>query len=42
MGMREKIIVKLLVFLIEFIGKKVENFYAYKLDEIVKGIEEKE
>lgn len=36
MNLRERIVVKLLVFLIEFIGKPLDGFYGYKLEDIIK------
>ena len=36
MNLRERVVVKLLVFLIEFIGKPLDGFYGYKLEDIIK------
>lgn len=36
MNLRERVVVKLLVFLIEFIGEPLDGFYGDKLEDIMK------
>lgn len=37
-SLREKVMIKLIVFLIEFIGKKEDGFYGHNLDSCVHDI----
>ena len=41
MTLREKAIIKLVAFLIEFIGQKVDGFYAFKLEDTIRDLLEK-
>ena len=38
MDLRERIVVKLLVFLIKFIGRKVDKFYSYELENAINEL----
>lgn len=40
MTIREQVLVKLLVLLINFIGKRVEGYYGWELNQIVSKLEQ--
>lgn len=42
MNIREKLVIKLVVFLINFIGKGIEEYYGYKLDEVISDLDTKD
>lgn len=40
MTIREKVLVKLLALLINFIGKKVKGYYGWELDKIISELDQ--
>ena len=42
MTFREEAVVRLIVFLISFLGRKIEGFYSAELSTIVKGLTDAE
>ena len=42
MTFREEAVVRLLVFLISFLGRKIEGFYSTQLSDIVNGLTDAE
>lgn len=40
MTIREKVLIKLLALLINFIGKTVEGYYGWELDKIISELEQ--